>query len=111
MGLVFDNSYSHKIKHRTGLIVWLHNTRDQFKLRKFGDIIYFSRKNKYVVIYTNADEANNVLKELEKKNFVKKVEITRHDKLNFSPEYQENLMKDLKLKAEEILTENEDFGS
>ena len=43
------------ITQRTSLIVYLRNaSNDQFKLRRYGDIVYFSKKLHYLILYVNA---------------------------------------------------------
>ena len=46
------------ITQRTSLIVYLRNaSNDQFKLRRYGDIVYFSKKLHYLILYVNQAEA------------------------------------------------------
>lgn len=94
---------------RTQLIVWLYQISDQYKLRRFGNIIYFSRKNKYVVLYISSEYADKVIAELRSKNYVQSVETSRADKLDFSAEHEEQMMQELKEEAEKLREENEDL--
>ncbi|QNQ80585.1 DUF2129 domain-containing protein [Lactobacillus sp. PV034] len=107
MGLVYQDNSKHHIEARKSIIVWLYNARDQYKLRHFGDIVYFSRKNKYVIIYLNAEQVDQTINSLKKEKFVKKVERSQQDNLNFSAEYEEKFMEDLRLQAEEMLDKGE----
>lgn len=112
MGLVYQNSdkeqeqFTSKIEGRTGLVVWLNRTSDQYKLRHYGDIIYFSRKNKYVIIYVPKTESSAIVAELKAKDFVKKVDRSHHSQLDFSAEHEEKLMAEMKADAEKKLAED-----
>lgn len=60
-------------EERSALAVYLHYNRDVGKLSKFGDIVYHSRKLRYVVLYVPADEFTEILSLLEKERFVKEI--------------------------------------
>ena len=77
MSLVFKDGSSKKMTGRTQIIVWLYQISDQYKLRRFGNIIYFSRKNKYVILYVSSEYASKVITELKSKNYVQAVETDR----------------------------------
>ena len=94
---------------RTQIIVWLYQISDQYKLRRFGNIIYFSRKNKYVVLYVSSEYASKVITELKSKNYVQSVETSKTNKLDFSAEHEEKMMRELKEEAEKLREENEDL--
>lgn len=109
MGLVYDVNQTQKMQKRQSLIIWLYQSRDQYKLRHYGDIVYFSAKNKYVMMYVEAEKKDSIIQELENKKFVKHVELSRHDELDFSDEHEEKLMSKLKLEAEKLQEENEEY--
>lgn len=109
MSLVFKDEPNNKMTARTQLIVWLYQISDQYKLRRFGNIIYFSRKNKYVVLYVSSEYASKVIAELKSKNYVQSVETSKTDELDFSAEHEEEMMRDLKEEAEKLREENEDL--
>ena len=58
---------------RTGLIVKLYYNRDGKKLQSLGDILYHSKKGRYVQLYVDSDKADQVMEELKKERFVKTV--------------------------------------
>lgn len=62
------------MKERAGLIVWLHNTKNIKALRRYGSLYYYSRRLKYVSLYCDLEERDDVVRRLEKLRFVKKVE-------------------------------------
>lgn len=107
--MVFKDESNNKMTARTQIIVWLYQISDQYKLRRFGNIIYFSRKNKYVVLYVSSEYASKVITELKSKNYVQSVETSKTDKLDFSAEHQEKMMRELKEEAEKLREENEDL--
>ena len=107
--MVFKDESNNKMTARTQIIVWLYQISDQYKLRRFGNIIYFSRKNKYVVLYVSSEYASKVITELKSKNYVQSVETSKTDKLDFSAEHEEKIMRELKEEAEKLREENEDL--
>lgn len=107
--MVFKDESNNKMTARTQIIVWLYQISDQYKLRQFGNIIYFSRKNKYVVLYVSSEYASKVITELKSKNYVQSVETSKTDKLDFSAEHEEKMMRELKEEAEKLREENEDL--
>lgn len=109
MSLVFKDEPNNKMTARTQVIVWLYQISDQYKLRRFGNIIYFSRKNKYVVLYVSSEYAPKVIAELKGKNYVQSVETSKTDELDFSAEHEEKMMRELKEEAEKLREENEDL--
>ena len=100
--MVFKDESNNKMTARTQIIVWLYQISDQYKLRRFGNIIYFSRKNKYVVLYVSSEYASKVITELKSKNYVQSVETSKTDKLDFSAEHEEKMMRELKEEAEKL---------
>lgn len=60
-------------KERLGLVVYLHYNRDAKKLKGFGDLLYHSRKMRYVVLYIDQENMDDVVSKLKKERFVKKV--------------------------------------
>lgn len=61
---------------RKGLIIYLYYNRDARKLAKFGDILYHSRRLRYLVIYMEASLIETAVEELKKLKFVKKVKVS-----------------------------------
>ena len=59
---------------RTGIIAWVSDIKATRNLERFGNVIYTSRRLKYVMIYVNESEVNDKMKQIQKLNFVKKVE-------------------------------------
>ena len=60
-------------QERTGLIVKLYDNRDVKKLQSVGDVLYHSKKCRYVQLYVDSDKADQVMEDLKKERYVKKV--------------------------------------
>ncbi len=59
---------------RTSLIVYLRNANsDQFKLRRLGDIVYFSKKMHYLIMYVDQEKVEETLQQLEKLTLSKRL--------------------------------------
>ncbi|MFZ2332482.1 MAG: YlbG family protein [Lactobacillus delbrueckii] len=101
-----------EIASRTSLIVYLRNVNnDQFKLRGFGDIVYFSKKLHYLILYVNQAEAEETASKLRTFSFVKKVEFSQNDALDLDNQKIEQQISDMAKEAEEKLnqTDKEDW--
>ncbi|MBY6271427.1 MAG: hypothetical protein C6P37_05480 [Caldibacillus debilis] len=61
---------------RQGIIVWVQSTKNARMLRKFGNIHYVSKRLKYVVLYCDADRAEETMRKIQSLPFVKKVELS-----------------------------------
>ncbi len=109
--MVFKDEPNNKMTARTQVIVWLYQISDQYKLRRFGNIIYFSRKNKYVVLYVSSEYAPKVIAELKSKNYVQSVETSKTDELDFSAEHEEKMMRELKRRSRKITGRKRGFTS
>ncbi|BBA92235.1 YlbG family protein [Streptococcus ruminantium] len=60
-------------KNRTCLTVYLHYNRDARKLNQYGDIVYHSKRLRYVLVYMNQEQVEEAMLKLSKERFVKKV--------------------------------------
>lgn len=61
------------MKERQGLIVYVHQLKNAKSLRKYGHVHYISRKMKYVVLYCDREEIQNVQNKIQRLPFVKDV--------------------------------------
>jgi uncharacterized protein YlbG (UPF0298 family) len=75
---------------RQGIIVWLQSLKHSRHLRKFGNIHYISKRLKYVVLYCNMEQVDEMMKKLASLPFVKRVE----------PSYRPFLKLEFESKAE-----------
>ena len=69
-------------EERVGLIVYLYYNRDAKKLANFGDIIYHSKKHRYLNLYVNQEDAQNLQENLPKERYVKQVRISHIKELD-----------------------------
>lgn len=93
---------THLIK-RVALIIYLKSVSDQYKLRRYGDIVYFSKKMKYCILYVNRREAKEMQKQISNLDFVTYVEISAEDEVNLDSEHIEKQITDMAKAAEEKL--------
>ncbi|AST92170.1 YlbG family protein [Sutcliffiella cohnii] len=61
---------------RQGVIVWLYSLKQAKLLRRYGNVIYISKKLKYGIFYCNMEETASLIEKLEKQSFVKKVDVS-----------------------------------
>ncbi|RPF56105.1 YlbG family protein [Aquisalibacillus elongatus] len=61
---------------RQGIIVWIKHHKYAKRLRKYGHLIYVSRKQKYLLLYVDQDHADDIVDQIKQLNFVRDVEIS-----------------------------------
>jgi uncharacterized protein YlbG (UPF0298 family) len=59
---------------RTSLIVYFKSPKVLRNLGKIGEIYYYTKKNKYAVLYVNKEEKEEVIERLKNLKLVKRVE-------------------------------------
>ncbi|WP_152382065.1 YlbG family protein [Paenibacillus brasilensis] len=59
---------------RTGYIIWVSDIKAARNLEKYGNVHYISRRMHYVVIYMNADRAEDTVKNIRRLSYVRKIE-------------------------------------
>ncbi len=62
------------IRKRQGLIVWFQHMRNLKHIKRYGNLIYASRKRKYAVVYVDQDRIDKIEEKLLRHSFVSKVE-------------------------------------
>lgn len=60
--------------NRQGLIVWFQHMKNLKHIKRYGHMIYASKKLKYAVIYVNQERLEDVENKLLKHSFVSKVD-------------------------------------
>ncbi|TQS75671.1 DUF2129 domain-containing protein [Ornithinibacillus gellani] len=60
--------------NRQGIIVWFQHFKNIKQIKRYGHLIYSSRKLKYAVLYVNQDEIESVENRLMKHAFVSKID-------------------------------------
>ncbi|KXB58025.1 DUF2129 domain-containing protein [Gemelliphila asaccharolytica] len=61
------------LKKRKGLYIYFKHTKDINKLKKYGNIIVCSAKNRYLYMYTDEDKIDDVIYELSNKRYINKL--------------------------------------
>ncbi|RVU70657.1 MULTISPECIES: YlbG family protein [Lactobacillus] len=89
------------LTERTGLVIYLKNASDQYKLRRFGDIVYFSKKMKYCIVYVTQENAKQELAEIRKLDFVKYAEFSEKDQVDLSSSHIETQIATMAQEAEQ----------
>ncbi|QFT88750.1 hypothetical protein FIU87_08845 [Bacillus sp. THAF10] len=64
------------LSQRQGIVVWLHSLKQAKLLRRYGNVIYISKKLKYVLFYCNRDDVEMLVEKLNKQSYVKKVDVS-----------------------------------
>lgn len=59
---------------RQGLIVWYKHRRNLRQIRRYGHLIYASKRLKYAMIYVDQEEIDQIEKKMNKYKFIKKTE-------------------------------------
>lgn len=62
------------ITKRQGLIVWFQHMKNLKQIKRYGHLLYSSKKLKYAVLYVDQNELRNVEEKLEKLSFIAKLE-------------------------------------
>ncbi|MBE0344491.1 DUF2129 domain-containing protein [Paenibacillus sp. 28ISP30-2] len=55
-------------------MIWVSDIKAARNLEKYGNVHYISRRMHYVVIYMNADRAEDTVKNIRRLSYVRKVE-------------------------------------
>lgn len=59
---------------RTSIIIYLKHMKHERQVRKFGHIVSTNRQERFVVMYINEDEADQIVDKLMRLKYVKHVE-------------------------------------
>ncbi len=70
----FDEGETGMFVQRQGLVIWLYSLKHAKMLRRFGNVHFVSKKLKYVVLYCNQEDIQEIMDKLDSFSFVKKVE-------------------------------------
>ncbi|WP_284140921.1 MULTISPECIES: DUF2129 domain-containing protein [unclassified Virgibacillus] len=60
--------------NRQGLVVWFQHMKNIRQLKKYGHLLYASKRLKYAVIYVDQDELENVETKILKHSFVSRID-------------------------------------
>ncbi|MBO2944957.1 YlbG family protein [Paenibacillus sp. F411] len=62
------------LAERTGFIIWVSDIKAARNLEKYGSVHYISRRMQYVVMYVNADRAEETARNVRRLSYVRKIE-------------------------------------
>ena len=96
------------IIQRQSLTVYLNSISDQYKLRRYGDIVYFSKKFAYCILYVNKKDVEQVCQDLNSLDFVEKVEKSNRNQIDLSSDHIEKQITELAQEAEKTLQERQE---
>lgn len=77
------------IADRVGYIVWVSDHRSARNLDKYGTVHYISRRMNYAVVYMDADKAEDMIRNIERLPYVRKIE--RSYRSEIRTEYNKNV--------------------
>ena len=86
---------------RRGLIVWVYSLKQLKNLRRFGLIHFVSHKMKYVVLYVNEENVDEVIQKVNRLHFVRRVE------MSFRPDIEMNFADKIGTRAAFQVQEDE----
>lgn len=69
------------LSERTGYIVWVSDLKAARTLDKYGTVHYMSRKMHYVVLYVDAERAEDTARNVTRLPFVRKLERSYRNEL------------------------------
>ena len=61
---------------RQGLAIWFQKMKNVKYIKKYGHLIYVSKKMKYAIVYVDMNGVDDTMHALKKLPFVKKVEVS-----------------------------------
>ncbi|WP_432202355.1 DUF2129 domain-containing protein [Staphylococcus warneri] len=59
---------------RVSLVVYLKHIKHERQIRKYGHIVLSNRQRKYVIMYVNENEADDVVNKLMKLKYVRHID-------------------------------------
>lgn len=59
---------------RVSLVVYLKHIKHERQIRKYGHIVHSNRQRKYVIMYVNEKEADDVVNKLMKLKYVRHID-------------------------------------
>lgn len=69
---------------RQALVVWLYTLKQVKNIRKYGHVHFISNRLRYVILYVNRDEQDEIIEKLNKLHFVQKVEVSYRDDIDMT---------------------------
>lgn len=82
------------ITKRQGIIIWFKHRRNLKRIRRYGHLIYASKKMKYALLYVDKAKVKSVEKKLKRLPYVFKVEHSH--KPSIQTEFKNKELKEIK---------------
>ncbi len=70
-----------EIRLRQGLIVWLTDSKHARQLERYGTVQYVSRRYAYAVLYVHAERTEEVTRQIQKVQGVKRIELSHRNEI------------------------------
>ncbi len=74
---------------RIGYIIWVSDVKAARNLEKYGCVHYISRRMQYVVMYMNSEKTDDILKNMRRLPYVRKIERSYRNEIK--TEYSKNV--------------------
>ncbi|WP_125572764.1 YlbG family protein [Levilactobacillus huananensis] len=71
-----------EIQPRQSLIVYTYSLKQTRQLKRYGTVMYVSKKMRYVVLYVNRDQVASLTDQLSHLRFVKRVVASHRPEIN-----------------------------
>lgn len=59
---------------RQGMIVWFQHRKNIKTIKRYGHLLYVSKKMRYAVLYVNQEEYEDIMNDLLERPFVTKID-------------------------------------
>ena len=79
---ILERKLMFKKEERTGIIVYLYYNRDIKRIASIGDIIYHSKKHRYLQLYVDTAQVDGIVEKLSKEKYVKQVRVCHIQELD-----------------------------
>ncbi|MCD1257919.1 YlbG family protein [Paenibacillus athensensis] len=74
---------------RSGLIIWVNDTKAAKNLDRYGSLHYISKKMNYAVLYVHTSKLDETMKSIQRLPYVKKIERSYRNEIK--TEYSSNI--------------------
>jgi len=61
---------------RQGLIVWFQHRKNIRHIKRYGNLLYVSKKMRYAVLYVNQDDIEKTMNTMLKLPFISKIDVS-----------------------------------
>lgn len=61
---------------RQGLAIWFQKMKNVKFIKKYGHLVYVSKKMKYAILYVDMEEVDEIMSSLKKLPYIRNVEVS-----------------------------------